>query len=128
MRLLLDTHVLIWWLLGDPGLSIDARTGIADEDNQVFVSAASGWEITTKYRIGKLPKTTMLAADVAEATASQGFSELPVTLRQAQLAGELPGDHRDPFARMLAAQAILADLSLVSNETVFDRYGARRLW
>jgi PIN domain nuclease of toxin-antitoxin system len=126
--LLLDTHALIWWLLGDPELSVKARTCIADEDNQVFVSAASGWEITTKFRIGKLPMGAMFAADVAGTIAGQRFSELPITLRHAQLAGELPGDHRDPFDRMLVAQAILADLSLVSNETVFDRWATRRLW
>jgi PIN domain nuclease of toxin-antitoxin system len=128
VRLLLDTHALIWWLLGDPGLSRHARAGIADNDNEVFVSAASAWEISTKYRIGKLPEAGIFAADVAGAAASQGFDELPINLRHGQLAGSLPGPHRDPFDRMLAAQALLADLVLVSNETVFDRYGVRRLW
>ncbi len=97
MRLLLDTHALIWWLLGDPALSSNAQSCIADDKNEVFVSAASGWEIATKYRIGKLPDAAMFAADVTGAMANQGFGELPVTLRDAQFAGELPGDHRDPF-------------------------------
>ena len=128
MRLLLDTHALIWWLLGDPGLSRNARAGIADNDNAVFISAVSAWEISTKYRIGKLPAAAIFAADVAGAAESQGFDELPINLHHGQLAGSLPGPHRDPFDRMLAAQALLADLVLVSNETMFDRYGVRRLW
>jgi PIN domain nuclease of toxin-antitoxin system len=128
VRLLLDTHALIWWLIGDPALSGSARSCIADDDNDVFVSAASGWEIATKFRLGKLPRAAALAADVAGVLAGQGFGELPVTLRDAQLAGELPGDHRDPFDRMLVAQAILADLTLVSNEAIFDRWAVRRLW
>ncbi len=128
MRLLLDTHALIWWLLGDPALSLDAKACIADNGNEVFVSAASGWEISTKYRIGKLPNAPTFAGDVHAAAASQGFDELPITLRDAEVAGRLPGDHRDPFDRMLVAQAILADLTLVSNEAVFDRWPIRRLW
>lgn len=128
MRLLLDTHAFIWCLLGDPGLSRIARAGIADNDDEVFISAVSAWEISTKYRIGKLPAAGIFAADVAGAAASQGFDELPINLQHGQLAGSLPGPHRDPFDRMLAAQALLADLVLVSNETAFDRYGVRRLW
>jgi PIN domain nuclease of toxin-antitoxin system len=128
VRLLLDTHALIWWLLGDPALSRNAQSRIADDSNVVFVSAASGWEIATKFRLGKLPRAAVFAADVAGALAAQGFAELPITLRDAQLAGELPGDHRDPFDRMLVAQAILADLTLVSNEAIFDQWSVRRLW
>ncbi len=101
---------------------------MAEDDNEVFISAVSAWEISTKYRIGKLPAAAIFAADVVGAAASQGFGELPINLHHGQLAGSLPGPHRDPFDRMLAAQALLADLMLVSNETVFDRYGVRRLW
>ncbi len=128
MRLLLDTHALIWWFAGDPSLSEDAQAAITDPDNEVLVSAASGWEIATKFRIGRLPRAAALAADVAGAVARQGFVELPITLRHGQAAGNLPGPHRDPFDRMLIAQALLADLVLVSNEAVFDRYAVRRLW
>lgn len=128
MRLLLDTHALIWWLLGDPALSRNAQSCIADDGNDIFVSAASGWEIATKFRLGKLPGAAVFAADISGALAGQGFDELPVTLRDAQLASELPGEHRDPFDRMLVAQAILADLTLISNETVFDRWAVRCLW
>jgi PIN domain nuclease of toxin-antitoxin system len=128
VRLLLDTHALIWWLIGDPALSAAARAGIAAPDNEVFVSAASAWEIATKFRIGKLPQGAALIAKLPEALASQGFNGLPITIEHGRTAGGLPGPHRDPFDRMLIAQAILSDLVLVSNETVFDVYGVRRLW
>ena len=128
MRVLLDTHALIWWLLGDPALSVAARASIADGDNEVMVSAASAWEISTKHRIGKLPSAALLAVDIAGAIASQGFDELPITVREAERAGNLPGPHRDPFDRLLIAQALSLDLTLVSNEAVFDRYAVRRLW
>ena len=128
MRLLLDTHALIWWLAGDPMLSAIAKAAVGDSDNDVFVSAASAWEITTKYRIGKLSQAAALAYNVSGALAGQGFLELPITVQHSQTAGSLPSPHRDPFDRMLIAQATLSDLVLVSNEPVFDRYGVRRLW
>ena len=128
MRLLLDTHALIWWLAGDPSLSFNAKTAVVDPDNEVFVSAASAWEIATKYRIGKLPDAAALARDIHSALARQGFIALPITIQHGQGAGSLPGPHRDPFDRMLIAQAIAAELVIVSNEAVFDRYGVRRLW
>jgi PIN domain nuclease of toxin-antitoxin system len=128
VRLLLDTHVLIWWLAGDPMLSANAKAAIADPGNEALVSAASAWEIATKYRIGKLPQGAPLAVDMPGVLAGQGFVELPITVRHGQAAGSLPGPHRDPFDRMLIAQAVLVDLVLVSNEAVFDRYGVRRLW
>jgi PIN domain nuclease of toxin-antitoxin system len=109
-------------------LSAIAKAAVGDSDNDVFVSAASAWEITTKYRIGKLSQAAALAYDVSGALAGQGFVELPITVQHAQTAGSLPGPHRDPFNRMLIAQATLSDLVLVSNEPVFDRYGVRRLW
>ena len=129
MRLLLDTHALIWWFAGDASLSENARIAITEPDNDILVSAASAWEITTKYRIGKLPHAAAaLAADVSGAIASQAFTELPITVRHGETAGNLPGPHRDPFDRMLIAQALLADVIVVSNEAVFDQYGVRRLW
>jgi PIN domain nuclease of toxin-antitoxin system len=128
VRLLLDTHALIWWLAGDRQLSAVARGAIGDAANEVLVSAASAWEITTKFRIGKLPEAALLAADVAGAVASQGFSELPISLGHAQAAGSLPGTHRDPFDRVLAAQAVHDKLTLVSNDAIFDGYAVARLW
>jgi len=128
MRLLLDTHALLWWLAGDAALSPAARAVIAEETNAVFVSAASLWEITTKHRLGKLALSAALLSDLPGVIADQGFLGLPISLRHAQRAGDLPGPHRDPFDRMLVAQAILDDLVLVSNERPFDAYGVIRLW
>ena len=125
---MLDTHTLIWWLAGDPSLSAVAKAAIMDPENEVFVSAVSAWEIATKYRIGRLPQAAALALDVSGALASQGFIELPITVLHGQTAGSLPGPHRDPFDRVLIAQAMLAELVLVSNEAVFDHYAVRRLW
>jgi PIN domain nuclease of toxin-antitoxin system len=126
--LLLDTHALIWWLAGDPSLSADAKAAISDSENEVFVSAVSAWEIATKYRLGRLAQAAALAVDVPGALAGQGFIELPITVLHGQTAGSLPGPHRDPFDRMLIAQATLAGLVLASNEAVFDRYAVQRLW
>jgi PIN domain nuclease of toxin-antitoxin system len=128
MRLLLDTHALLWWLDGDRQLTLRARRAIADPANEVLVSAASAWEITTKARIGKLPGALAVAADVCGCVARQGFDELAITMDHAARAGALPGPHRDPFDRMLIAQAQAEGLPLVSIERVFDGYGIRRVW
>jgi PIN domain nuclease of toxin-antitoxin system len=128
VRLLLDTHALLWWLDGDRRLSRKARTAIGAEINSVIVSAASAWEITTKARLGKLRGAIDVATDVAGCVAGQGFSTLDITILHAQRAGRLPGDHRDPFDRMLIAQAQIEDLSLVSDDRVFDTYGVTRFW
>jgi len=128
VRLLLDTHALLWWLAGSSRLSRAARREMNDGGNDVFVSAASAWEITTKFRLGRLPSAAAVAADVAGCVAAQGFLELPVSLKHGQEAGALPGPHRDPFDRILIAQAIQEDMILVSNERLFARYGVRLLW
>jgi PIN domain nuclease of toxin-antitoxin system len=128
VKLLLDTHAIIWWLAGIEDLSQPARDAIADGSNHVHVSAASAWEIATKYRIGKLPQASILVHDFEAMVASQGFAALPISLRHATLAGSLEGAHRDPFDRMLIAQALADDLTLVSNERLFDSFGVLRLW
>lgn len=128
MALLLDTHAFVWWLVGDSKLSRRARTAITDQDEVVFVSAASAWELATKFRLGKLPNLTAIVKDLPAAIASQSFVELGVTVAHAQRAGGLVGDHRDPFDRMLIAQAQAEGLVLVSNEQLFDDFGVTRLW
>ena len=128
MRLLLDTHAFLWWLAGDQALSEAARVAIANPENEVFVSAASAWEIATKYRLGRLPGAAVIAADIAGAVAGQGFTELPINPRDGQAAGGLPAIHKDPFDRMLIAQAITADMVIVSNKTLFNAYAVARLW
>ena len=129
MRLLLDTHAFLWWVFADPKLSRRARIAIDnDDENEIFVSAASTWEIATKHRIGKLPDARVVADDIPGTVAAEGFTELTISVRHAQHAGNLGGHHRDPFDRMLIAQAMLEDLTLVSNERTFDAYGVKRLW
>ncbi len=128
MRLLLDSHALICWFAGDRQLSVPAQRAIEDEQNDILISAVSAWEIATKYRLGKLPEAEALALDITGAIASQDFEELPLTIEDGARAGSLPGPHRDPFDRMLIAQALSRDLTLVSIEPHFDNYGVRRLW
>jgi PIN domain nuclease of toxin-antitoxin system len=128
VRLLLDTHALLWWWAGDAALSPGARTAIEAAGAEVFVSAASLWEISTKHRLGKLPGVAAISGDLEGAVAGQGFQGLPISPRHGQAAGALPGPHRDPFDRMLMAQAMVESLSLVSNERAFDLYGVTRIW
>jgi PIN domain nuclease of toxin-antitoxin system len=128
VRLLLDTHTFLWWLAGENALSPAARKAIGDEKNTIFVSAASAWEITTKYRIGKLPGVASIVGNLGEIIADQGFTALSISLQHGEVAGTLPGPHRDPFDRILVAQALLEKLILVSNEQPFDAFGVRRLW
>jgi PIN domain nuclease of toxin-antitoxin system len=128
VRLLLDTHALLWWLAGDPRLTPPSREAIANPANDVFVSAATAWEITTKHRLGKLPGAAAIAPDIAGCVVAEGFVALAITLPDAEAGGRLPGPHRDPFDRLLVAQALGRDLTLISSETAFDAYGVRRLW
>ena len=127
MRLLLDTHAFLWWLSDSGRLSERARSRIANEDNRILVSAASAWEIATKYRIGKLPGGGVVALDITGYIVRQGFAELDISVADAERAGRLPGPHRDPFDRMLASQALGRDLAIVSNDAVFDGWGVNRL-
>ena len=128
MKLLLDTHALIWWLAGDSSLSERAREAIEDEANSVAVSAASAMEVATKFRIGKLPGAALLAQDFETIVAAQGFIELPITVRHARLAGEMNIAHKDPFDRLLIAQSQADGMVLVSNEAMFDTFAVQRLW
>jgi PIN domain nuclease of toxin-antitoxin system len=128
LRLLLDTHAFFWWFSGNSRLSLPARQAIEDDGNDVMVSAASAWEIATKHRLGKLPGAEALVLDITGAIAEQNFMELPITVEEAARAGALPGLHRDPFDRMLIAQALARNLVLISSESLFDRCGVRRLW
>ena len=128
MRLLLDTHALIWWLAGDAQLSTRARRAIEDESNEIFVSAASAWEVATKHRLGKLPSAGPLAVDFAREVRAQGFAPLPISLEHGQVAGALVTDIRDPFDRMLVAQAREEKLALVSIEERFEGLGVVRVW
>jgi len=128
LRVLLDTHTFLWWLDGDRRLPLRPRRTIADEANAILVSAASAWEISTKVRLGKLPGAGEVAANLTACITGQQFESLDITVLHAQRAGRLPGTHRDPFDRMLAAQAQIEDLPIISNDRVFDDYGVTRIW
>ena len=128
MRILLDTHTFLWWLTESSRLSDTVRRTIFDPSVEKLISAATAWEITTKHRLGKLPDADPIASDIPGAIAAQGFQELPLSVADAARAGALPGPHRDPFDRMLIAQALSRDLVLISNDAAFDRYPVRRLW
>ncbi|MCY4013650.1 MAG: type II toxin-antitoxin system VapC family toxin [Gammaproteobacteria bacterium] len=128
MLALLDTHAFLWWLADSKRLSRAAYGAIAEEENDISVSAASAWEIVTKYRLGKLPEAEVAALDVSGAIARQGFEPLAITVADAEHAGHLPGPHRDPFDRMLIAQALRRDFAIVSIDAAFDAYGVRRIW
>ncbi len=128
MRLLLDTHAVLWWFLDHPALSAAARSAIEAEDAEVLVSAVSAMEVTTKFRLGKLPQAAALADRFEEMVEGYGFGPLPIALRHASLAGSLSLPHKDPFDRLLIAQALVEDLLLVSNERLFDASGVQRLW
>ena len=128
MLALLDTHALLWWLSDDPGLSPAARKTIAETRNTLFVSAASAWEIATKVRLGKLPTAGDLASNFTDQVEREGFHLMAISAAHGIRAGLLPGPHKDPFDRMLIAQSQAENLPIISNESVFEAYGVRRLW
>ena len=122
MNLLLDTHALIWWDEGRE-LSRAARRAIESADG-VYVSAASAWEVAIKVGLGRLRP----ARTVEEAVEESGFLELPITVRHAQRVADLPAHHRDPFDRLLVAQAEVEALTLVTRDPVFERYAVERIF
>jgi PIN domain nuclease of toxin-antitoxin system len=128
VRLLLDTHTLIWWMESSPRLSEAAAIAIGAREDDIFVSAATAWEMATKYRLGKLQVNPQLMESFPSELAEVHFYELPVRVGHGLLAGSLLGEHKDPFDRMLIAQALEEDMTLVSNEAAFDRFGVKRLW
>lgn len=119
MILLLDAHAVLWWLADDPTLHPAARSAIADPANDILVSSASIWEIAIKRAMGKLEAPTGVTAAIDEA----GFSVLPITGDDAERAGSLPAHHRDPFDRMLVAQAGRLGAVVVSRDEAFAAYG-----
>lgn len=128
MRVLLDTHALLWWATNDPQLSRIARGHIQDATNRVLVSAASVWEIAIKFKNGRLPSAHNFVAVLPEYLHQQNFDALPITAEHALRAGLLQGPHRDPFDRMLIAQAIEEKVAIISNDQALDGYGANRVW
>jgi PIN domain nuclease of toxin-antitoxin system len=126
LRLLLDTHALIWWLTDDRRLSAKARAAVADPNNAVFASAASGYEVANKQRLGKLPGR--VAQDLSTALRQARIPVHPLSLDHTVSAGLLPGPHRDPWDRLIMAQAFADDLTVVSIDPIFRDYGVPVLW
>jgi PIN domain nuclease of toxin-antitoxin system len=128
VKVLLDTHALLWATLSPASLSREATRIIADEANVILVSAASAWEIATKVRIGKLPGAETLDQEFLSVMEDAGYSLLPIDIPAALRAGRLVGEHRDPFDRMIAAQALAEDIPVLSSDAKLDTFGIRRLW
>ena len=126
MRLLLDTHALIWWLAGDARLPADARDAINGDRERVFVSAASAWEIATKMRLGKLKWTS--AESIESYCISQRFERLPVLFAHGERAGSWPQAHGDPFDRMLAAQSEAENMPIATNDPRLRAFGIEVVW
>lgn len=128
MAFLLDTHAFIWWLIDPDKLSPKAFQVILDPNNAIFVSSVSAMEISTKHNKGRLQQLDHLIEHLDEQISAMQFSFLDLNFKDALLAGSLDFDHRDPFDRMLIAQAINQNLTLVSNEQIFDQTSVTRLW
>ncbi|HEX8382066.1 MAG TPA: type II toxin-antitoxin system VapC family toxin [Sphingomonas sp.] len=128
MRLLLDTHAVIWWWMDDPILRDDTRKAMADAANEVFVSAATGWEIATKVRKGQLPELRARVPTFHDDIVQERFRHLPITVRHGVHGGSLPGAHKDPFDRLIAAQALLEGLTVVTRDPEIAAFGCEVLW
>jgi PIN domain nuclease of toxin-antitoxin system len=128
MRLLLDTHAFLWFIHDDPKLSAAARTEIEDGRNDVLVSAASHWEIAIKVGVGKLTLAEPFPVFIPREIERNDFEILPIELAHTSLVAALPHHHRDPFDRLLIAQAMAEGMPIVGADAMFDAYGVARLW
>ena len=128
MKLLLDTCTVLWATLSSKSLSPKAQRLLAAESNVVYVSAVTAWEIATKFRKGKIPEAEPLERNFLDVMDAAGYTLLPIDPEQALRAGRLPGLHRDPFDRILAAQALSLDIPVITPDPLFDQFGVRRIW
>ena len=128
MRVLLDSHTLLWWILDDPALTLRASDAIAEAHDAVFVSAATAWELAIKFQLGRLPMASDLIANFSNVVDNEKFRVLPISVDHGIRAGTLPLIHKDPFDRLLVAQAQAENVPIVSNDLIFEAYGVRRLW
>lgn len=128
MKLLLDTHALYWWMIEDKRLSSRARKAIGARASRIFVSPASAYELAYKHREGMLPKAAALVRNFDAELAEEGFAHLPITMEHGRRAGELADEHGDPFDRVLAAQAIIEDMPIVSSDEKLGALGAKLVW
>ena len=128
MTFLLDTHALVWAALSRRKLSRSASAVIADGNNEILVSAASAWEIATKVRLGKMPEATAFEARFLQAVDDAGYALLPIDASTALRAARFTAPHRDPFDRMIAAQALALDIPIISIDSKLDQFAVRRIW
>ncbi|MGR9168785.1 type II toxin-antitoxin system VapC family toxin [Rhizobium sp. KDH_Rht_773_N] len=128
MRFLLDTHAFLWWLIDDPKLPENIRDLLADPANEIYVSAASAWEIATKHRKGKLPTGEVVLPDFRGVVLDNGFDELAITSAHMVTSAMLPGTHNDPFDRILAAQAIIENIALITIDSQIETLGVLTRW
>jgi PIN domain nuclease of toxin-antitoxin system len=128
MRVLFDSHAFVWFLAGDKRFSRRARDVVIADDTVACVSAVTAWEIANKVRLGKWPEAATLAASLGDMIDEHGFEPIPITVEQARVAGFLGGVHRDPFDRMLAAQAQIERMPLVTADPSFQSFGTQVLW
>ena len=128
VKLLFDTHTFVWWLLADGQLTRTARTALDDPANRLYVSAVVGWEIATKHRIGKLPEGARVLGRLKELMPRLAIDPLPITLEHGVTAGSFQSTHRDPFDRMIAAQAQIENMAIVTGDRAFREFPVETLW
>jgi PIN domain nuclease of toxin-antitoxin system len=128
MKILVDTHAVIWAAVSSHLLSPKAAEAMASANNELLISAAAAWEIATKVRLGKLPEAEALESNLYELAVAAGYTFLPIHFNTALRSGRLPGKHGDPFDRMIAAQALELDIEVISNDAKLDEFGVRRIW
>lgn len=128
MRLLLDTHAFLWWIEGTPAVGRRARAAVSNPDNEILFSIASCWELAIKLSLGKLRLTQKLDRFLVEQLTLNGFSLLDLELRHVVRVADLPFHHRDPFDRLLVAQALEDGLAVVSADRVWRKYGVTLVW
>ena len=128
VRLLLDTHTFLWWVEDAPDLSKKARQAIINPDNECFLSLASCWEMAIKLSLGKLKLAGVIERFIPEQLSANGFRQLEVDFRHVARVATMPFHHRDPFDRLLAAQAKEEKLAIVSADAIFQKYGVKRVW
>ena len=128
MKVLVDTHVILWAAFSSHMIGKEAARVIGDDANTILVSAASAWEIAAKVRLGKLPQAEALEKNFSAAISGAGYTLLPITVDDALRAGRLLGNHRDPFDRMIVAQALAMDIPVISIDSALDSFGIRRIW
>lgn len=128
MRILVDTHAIVWWATGDQRMSRRARVAIADPDTEVFISIASAWEIQIKATLQKLTLHESVDALYRGLIVDHDFRMIGIELKDIDHLSKLPPHHRDPFDRMLVAQALRGDFTLVTKDSILSLYGATTLW